>query len=182
MSGTHQSVTDIPCECGTLERLARDARYPIVFDALTGEYQLDSTDGRWRHQLYHCPWCGGCLPSKRDSLFTEPDATELAEVKQLLSGAKTLTDALEALGRPDQSIGCHDMDIPDAYASDDSSEKRQRSAHQYTTRWRTLDLQLIEYDDDSIAYGISGKFKGLPPGQVRKRNWWPPWRRDRPPT
>ena len=83
-------------------------------------------------------------------------------MKQLLSGATTLTDALEVLGRPDQSTDCRDMDIPDVYVSDDSSEKRQRSVHQYTARWKTLDVHVIEYDDDSILYAMSGKFKGLP--------------------
>lgn len=163
MADTFSSVTSIPCACGMVERLARDRRYPIVFDDATGEYQLESVDGRWRHQLDHCPWCGGCLPSKRHTLFTEPDAAEQAEVKQLLSHAKSLAEVVQVLGPPDRSADCAAMEISEGDAPNVGAGKRQRSVHQYTARWTTLDVHVIEFDDGSIGCAISGKFKGAAP-------------------
>jgi len=177
MSGNFRSVTNVPCSCGMPERLARDEPYPVVFDEVTGEYQFERVDGRWRHQIHHCPWCGGCLPSKRHTLFTKPDAAEKTEVNELLSGAKSLADVLHALGSPERSTDCAAMEIPEVYASDVATGKRQRSVHQYTARWTTLDLHIIEFEDGSISYAVSGKFKGESSFPKDKRSWWPPWRR-----
>ena len=77
--------------------------------------------------------------------------------------------AQEGLGRPDRSTDFREMDVPDALASDSPPEKRQRSVHQYTNRWKTLDVHVIEYDDDSISYAISGKRK---PVQRVRMPWW----------
>lgn len=177
MGGIVGSVTSVPCSCDTIKRLARDERYPVICDEVTGEYQLQSVDGRWRHQMYYCPWCGGCLPSKRHMLFTEPDATEKAEVAELLSGARSIADVFHALGAPQRSTNCAAMGIPDEYASNAGWGKRQRSLHQYTARWSTLDLHIIEFDDGSVSYAVSGKFQGPSEPSKISSSWWPPWQR-----
>ena len=179
MSGTFDSVTETHCQCGTPGRLAKDSRYPIVFDSLVGEYGLDGIDGRWRLCLYHCPWCGGRLPSRRHTLFTDPDPAESAKAAEILSGAKTLDAVVEALGKPDRTSDCDGLDVPEF---GENSEKRQRSVHQYLNRWTTLDLHVIEYDDNSIRYAISGKYNGPEGTEQHKSRWWPPWPFNRPPT
>jgi hypothetical protein len=161
-----------------LERLVRDKRYPVVFNDVTGEYQLESIDGRWRHEIYHCLWCGGCLPSKRHTLFTEPDPAEQADVVGLISQAKTLAEVVKALGDPDRSTNCSAMEVPEPYALNAASGKRERSIHEYTARWKTLNVVVREFDDGSVDWVIAGKFKGLPAAPKRRLSWWWPWRRE----
>ena len=70
---THDSVTEIPCACGTLQRLAEDSEVPVEFDQRLNEFHFTFRGGDGSPaflMIYHCPFCGGALPeSKHDSLY-----------------------------------------------------------------------------------------------------------------
>jgi hypothetical protein len=172
-----QHLTDVPCRCGVPEQLSRDDRYPIVFDSTTGEYQLASYDGHWRHQMYHCLWCGGRLPSTRQDLFTEPDAAEAAGIQDLLRAAASVPDVLRILGVPDNTYECSESGGPGQVIREGGSARRQTRVYQYTTRWKSLDLHILEYSDGFFSYAISGKYRGGRPSSRGERRRWRFWDR-----
>ena len=105
---TQMSVTDVPCECGYLQRAAEDSISPIKFDTQLNEYNVEiplSPDGKMSMRLYHCPMCGGVASeSKRHTLFTAVTEAEISRLYQEISHLKTVQDIERALGASDEEF------------------------------------------------------------------------------
>ncbi len=143
------------CECGHPDRWVVDPHFPVEFDEKMNEYQLVHEGAR--AVMHYCFWCGGRLPeSKRGSFFTTPDAAEVAEVESLLRGAKSHEDVLHILGPPDE---IRDM------AGGESDMKgrilaRWEQHYRYSTRWKTLVLQVPVILEGRFRYSIHGHYLG----------------------
>lgn len=102
---TYASVTDVVCQCGHMETLARDPAMPIRFDADLNEYRIEYVTPKGDIAaifVYHCIFCGGAMPpSKRDKLFESIPAEEKARLQQLVAQLKTAEDVLRVMGTPD---------------------------------------------------------------------------------
>jgi len=113
--------------------------------------------------MYYCFFCGGKLPqSKRTSLFTEPSEKEARDVSRILAKARSIKDALRAMGEADEV-----RDTP-------LSEQKGASAkyvrhHVYSSRWKSLDLTVREREDGSFDVAYTGKYKGDKSSSKRKR-------------
>jgi hypothetical protein len=109
---TFASVTEELCTCGFLQEEADNPSSPIVYDSQLNEYHFEypspCADGergpdKAMLMIYHCPFCGGAAPdSKRDLLFAVIPVEEERRLYQLFHGIKTLNDAIQVLGPPDQ--------------------------------------------------------------------------------
>jgi len=170
---TFASVTDAPCKCGYLRRVADDARQPIVFDKLTGEYHFlyreGDAAGYSTLTLYHCPFCGGAAPkSKRASLFHVIPPEEERRLGELLDGIASIRTALRKLGKPD-------YDDPRGTGV----QMPERAGHAPTTQWfRTLryeklskvaDVWVTERADGRASWRLQGKQKKLRGRRGRSR-------------
>lgn len=144
------------CACGFPAMWARSEHFPIRFEEETGEYQV--VHGPPEHRgcfiMRFCFLCGGQLPSRRASLFMDPDPDELNSVRVLLHDAQSSTEVLDRLGPPDNVQDW--VDDPTGLFPADSVMNWKRSLL-YTRRWKTLDLQVFEMPDGTVTYGTSGK-------------------------
>jgi hypothetical protein len=94
----HASVTNKPCTCDLLQRVANDPFYPIVFDTDTNEYHFTWNDGALL-VIGHCPFCGGAAPeSKRALLFAQIPGPEESRLAKLLKGVTSMDDAINRFG------------------------------------------------------------------------------------
>src|SRR5262249_40063807 len=108
---TFASVTSKPCACGFLQEQADDPSSPIVYDAELKEYHFEYPNpcgggecesDKAMMMIYHCPFCGGAAPaSKRALLFSVIPRDEERRLYQLLGAIKTLGEASQVLGPPD---------------------------------------------------------------------------------
>lgn len=153
------------CHCGTVESLASDRHSPIEYDKKLNEYNLVWRGEKASYRLYFCFFCGGKLPeSKRASLFTEPSAEEMKEVAQILGNVKSIQQALQILGEPDNTVQAPKVSSQDNGKSDVNYKRH----HFYLRRWKTLDLTIRERKDGSIDSAFTGKYKGKPNGSAAK--------------
>ena len=144
------------CECGHPERWAADPTWPVEFDERMNEYNLVH-DGV-KAIMRFCYWCGGRLPdSKRGDFFTTPDETELAEVRALLADAKTAEDVFRILGSPDET---HDWKEPARPSYVDGKTIRWKRTFRYSTRWKTLILDVYDMPDGRISFSTYGHYTG----------------------
>src|SRR5205823_1769898 len=127
--------------------LSSDAQYPIHYDEELNEYNLASLDKRVNYRMYYCFFCGGRLPeSKRASLFTEPGDKEMKEISDILHNVKKIEQAIELLGKPDNTASA-----PQGSPSDDGIDGKVYKRHyRYSKRWKTLDLIIREREDGSF--------------------------------
>jgi hypothetical protein len=160
---TFASVTDAPCKCGYLKRAADDARQPIVFDKLTGEYHFQYREGDANGFstliLYHCPFCGGAAPkSKRASLFHLIPPDEEGRLTKLLDGVTSIRGAIKKLGKAD-----------DDNPRGTGVQMPERAGRAPTMQWfRTLryeklskvaDVWVTERADGRASWRLQGKAK-----------------------
>lgn len=119
-----------------------------------GEFEWVVDSQRWI--VYFCPWCGTRLPeSRRGEAFTHPTNEEIARLRGLVSGARTVQEVLDRLGAPDRRIGPFHVELPGG---------RQRvSVLGYTKLSPTADLQVKETENGSVSISFSGKYIGVPP-------------------
>ncbi|MGH6644100.1 MAG: hypothetical protein ACRED3_15535 [Bradyrhizobium sp.] len=92
------------CRCGNLERLANDPIWPVNFDATTNAYEITGVTehGPARAVVRFCFSCGGtALESKHDQRFAVITPYELSRLTLLCEGVRTLDDALQKFGSPD---------------------------------------------------------------------------------
>ena len=82
------------CECGVVERHAREVTFPISYDEESGLYQIDLPDGG-NITLWRCYFCGGRFPSEKPVVL--PDCTWL---QRRLEGVTSLEGVIERLGAP----------------------------------------------------------------------------------
>jgi hypothetical protein len=94
--------------------------------------------------------------SSRGSLFTEPSAEEMAKIHQELDSARTVDQVIDKLGPPDEQFPPHIADPIDKSVYGMRDIKRQI---RYSSRWETVVLTVLEYDDGKIGFAYSGKYK-----------------------
>jgi hypothetical protein len=165
------------CDCGFPERWARDPSVPIEFNPKVNEYYLVAgTKGGMHHVMHYCFWCGGRLPeSKRGELFTEPAESEMAQVRAVSAEAKSAADVLRVLGEPDATFDWVDTDDPEL-----NGAKKWDKCYRYSSRWKTLVVNVMEFSDGSIEWAVHGHFLGSSgaycgadePGH---KPWWRFW-------
>lgn len=95
-----------------LNKYALRPGFPIQYDTNLGEYQLvySYMEGAdqvvSRMPLKYCPWTGTQLPgSMRDGMFNVVSSNEVLRIEARLQGVKTLNDAKQVLGIPDDATG-----------------------------------------------------------------------------
>jgi hypothetical protein len=148
------------CKCGMPDRFAVDPAYPVKFDAEQQEYNLVG-DGRLVI-MYFCFSCGGRLPeSKRSKYFTTPDDADETEVRKLIGQTKSIEDVLRILGVPDETF--------EGLAFPGVDWKR---TYRYSTKWKSLFLDVQEKDGGTIEFLYGGRFVGK-----RLRGRLSQWRR-----
>jgi hypothetical protein len=154
---TFASVTEVPCTCGYLGRLAERPKLPIKFNELFNEYYITSgstEQDRVEIAIYHCPFCGGAAPeSRRGEFFATISDDEAKRLWVLVSGVKTLDDAFRILGTPD----C------------DQPVKLPEGMHYKATRVLTYsrlstvaEVQVTVHSNNEVEVTIAGKYKGAP--------------------
>jgi hypothetical protein len=149
------------CGCATVESLASHRQCPIEYDEKLNEYNLVSLDKKVRYRMYYCFFCGGKLPeSKRGSLCTAPSDNEMKEVTEILTRVRSIQQAMEVLGKPDETTSA-----PKASSRDNGiSGMAYTRHHRYLRRWKTLDLTLREREDGSFDGAFTGKYRGATKG------------------
>lgn len=165
---TYASLTDQRCECGYLQRAADDPDSPIVYDARLNEFNFeypsvpgDGDEGtKSMLRIYHCPFCGGAAPeSKRDLLFAAVTLEEENRLGELLTGIKTLDDAIRKLGDPDR-------DEPDGVTQKtperDGNPPIIESFRSivYCGLSNTADVHIIDYRQNGVGIRLQGKCLG----------------------
>jgi hypothetical protein len=139
----HRSVVD-GWDSSPLSEYALRTNFPIIFDTLTGEYQLSYVESKSAEGEMHvkmpiqfCPWSGEELPkSKRGELFFAPNQREIEQAMSAIRNCRTLRDVKAVLGDPDFEI------------QPSETVKRQWT---YSNRWKTIELMIQENSDDSIS-------------------------------
>jgi hypothetical protein len=155
------SKTDLPCDCGYLDRAAKDPDHPIEFDARLNEFNVIHAGGRFR--IYHCPFCGGKAPeSIRAILFSQVSREEQDRLFRIADTCKNLDDVVASIGPPDRdapmgsSVGKPELDgqPPRAFAL------RRLT---YARLSDSADLHFDLHPDGRVAsYSVSGKYLGTP--------------------
>jgi hypothetical protein len=155
------SKTDLPCDCGSLDRAAKDPDHPIAFDARLNEFNYVREDAKFR--IYHCPFCGGKAPeSLRSSLYSQVSRHEQERLFRVADPCRNLQEVIASLGTPD-------IDVPmgswegkpehDGQASQVSAYRRLT----YTKVSDSADLSFDLHPDGRVAsYSVGGKYVGLP--------------------
>ena len=158
---TFASVTDVQCTCGYLQRSSERPELPIVFDERTNEFHVVWPSENEDHPnylvVYHCPFCGGTAPeSKRDTLFAAISDAEARRLNELLAAIKTVGDAIEKLGPPDQDFP-HGASTHTPEKDGNAPDTRYFRTLRYSHLSETVDVQLIVYRDDRVELSFFGK-------------------------
>jgi hypothetical protein len=95
--------------------------------------------------------------STRSKLFTEPSQEEMDTIQRLLSSARTIDAVIEKLGPPDERFPA---DVADPIDKSLYGARDIKTGLRYSTRWVTVVLTVLEYEDGKIAFAYSGKYKG----------------------
>jgi len=150
-----ESAQERACECGRPAKMVADPKVPVEFDERMNEYHL-VRDGA-RTIMRYCFWCGGRLPeSKRGTFFTAPNKAEKDEVFLLLRDAKSLDDVFRILGPPDATV-----DAPGGMSGRGISV-HWKKMHKYSTRWKSLVLEVPDLPDGHRHWHIGGHYLGAP--------------------
>jgi hypothetical protein len=158
---TFASKTDLTCECGTLDRAAKDPDLPFEFDARLNEFNLVHGLGRMR--IYHCWFCGGKAPeSLRAALFSQVSREEYQRLFRIADACKNVSDVIAFLGPPDR-------DVPMGSQSgkrEAEGQPPQMAAYRHLTYAKLSDSADLNFDlhpDGRVAsYSVSGKYVGTP--------------------
>jgi hypothetical protein len=160
-SPRHSSVTDTACTCGYLERAANDPDLPIAFDACLREYhfwyQVPGDEMPSFLVIYHCPFCGGAAPkSLRASLFHVVPEAERARLLKRFEMIRTLRDAEEQLGKPDED---NPHGSTSRYPEEGSCPPRDEIHRTYLYRSlsEVAEVVFTEHADGNVSTTFSGK-------------------------
>jgi len=157
-------VTDLACQCGLPQSASEEPESPVVFDAKMGEYRFTHSGGGYA-VIYHCPWCGGALPaSKRASLFETITQAELDRLLQLTAHLKTVTDAIDAFGRPDEEQA-QGMTIRVLTTEDQPSRVTTHRTLTFRNVSETADVILTDHAPDRVSFTFVGKERPLGPSK-----------------
>jgi hypothetical protein len=165
-----QSVTSKPCGCRYLESAAAEPGTVIVYDDRMGEYQLKRPDGSGSGPIYHCPFCGGAAPkSKRASFFARVTWAEVARLKRLTAGIKTVAEAIDKFGTPQQGHP-EGMTIQTPASDTEPSKTTSYRVARFTQLSKTADVDLIDYGVKGIKFTFQGKYLGDKKGAASARH------------
>jgi len=169
---TFASVTEEPCTCGFLPEQADDPTSPIVYDPQMNEYRFEYPNpcgegecGQAKASLmiYHCPFCGGAAPAPaRDLLFAVIPPEEEHRLYGLLSGIKTLDEAIRVLGPPD---GDNPSGLTEEQREREGTAPTVESFRtlRYSGLSETADVCLAETRAGGAHFWLQGKYLGPPP-------------------
>jgi hypothetical protein len=152
---TYASKTDAPCDCGLLDRAAKDPKLPIEFDAKLNEFHVVCAQGFMT--IYHCPFCGGKAPESlpRDLFKRIPDE-EARRLLGLNKDFKNADEVIAALGPPDadQPLG-----VVIEHHEPDGRPPRA-TAHRVLVCTRlseAADVYVTVYPGDGVEFALQGK-------------------------
>ena len=146
------------CRCGYPQKWLANPSIPVERDQLTGEFVFVHGDGRWRHVMRFCFWCGGRLPLPDHSqLFATVDAFERAEALDLANECRSISDVRRRFGAPDRSQEMTDLSVERYVQAAYPDADMPARFHHYLNRWKTLDVQIGEFANGAISIGISPK-------------------------
>jgi hypothetical protein len=163
METMRPSKTDIPCDCGYLERLANDPDMPVQFDARMNEFHfVYGPSGLGKLNIYHCPMCGGKAPeSRRAAQFAQLSAEERNRLFNLTNPLKTVSDVIATLGEPDHDRPTGTIVTTPEKEGQPPETKAYRTLT-YTNLSETADVCVIVYPTQLVAFSFRGKFLGDP--------------------
>jgi hypothetical protein len=155
------SKTDLPCDCGYLDRATKDPDHPIEFDVRLNEFNFIHAGGKFR--IYHCPFCGGKAPeSVRATLFSRVSRDEQERLFRIADAFKTFDEVVALIGHPD-------VDVPmGSWAGtpqpDDEAPRTSAFRHvTYSKLSESADLHFDLHPDGRVAsYSVSGRYLGTP--------------------
>jgi hypothetical protein len=155
---TFASKTDLACDCGALDRAAKDPDLPIEFDAGLNEFTLVHGLGRMR--IYHCWFCGGKVPeSLRGTLFAQIPNQERDRLFALVTGVTTVSDLIARLGEPDRdSAQGLVIEVPEHDGQAPTVKARRLLV--YSKLSEVAYVQAEVYPEDSVAISLQGKYIG----------------------
>ena len=151
---------DLPfCDCGWLERAARDGTCAIHFDPELNEYHLTATDGG-SFLIYHCPFCAGRAPeSLRAQMFATVSPEEATRLHRLTQNLKTEKQVLKLLGVPTEIFDPGEMNFaPDK--DDKPGEIRAWKSLRYANYSDTATINVNVDRHGKVHTLLSGKYLG----------------------
>jgi hypothetical protein len=164
---TALSVTDAPCQCGSLERDARDPGFPVRYDAEWNDYYLDLTLSKGTKLsliIYHCPMCGGVASeTKRDGAFAALTKAERLRVHGLIRGVKTVEHIIRAFGPPDRDSNELPDDLPVSMRTIPGTDSQQVGPLRQLTYEHlsdTAEVQFTIYSNGKVDRLITPKYIG----------------------
>jgi hypothetical protein len=152
------SKTELTCDCGALDRAAKDPELPIEFDARLNEFHL--VYGRGRRLLDHCWSCGGKAPeSLRGTLFARISRQEQDRLLALVPDVTTVSELIARLGPPDSdsSQGVV-LESPEQDGKAPTAEARRLLVHANLSEVAYLSAEVNA--DDRVAISLQGKYIG----------------------
>jgi len=149
------------CQCHLMEVLSDHPAYPIEYCSRTRTFELIYGNGLGRHRLYYCFDCGGNLPEEDYSTRPVPDEREQAEAESIMSSALTVAEVVSALGPPDEEIPWSEgpgteiyEELAKRYPDQYAPGRNWLRCLRYSKRWRSLLLDILEYEGGEIEYSI----------------------------
>lgn len=162
---TDVSVTETPCACGYLGRIAGDARYPVRFDAQYNEYYFDHklpAGATVSMVLYHCPMCGGVASqSRRDESFASLSQEEASRLQALIGDVNSVQEIERSLGAPDLDKTVRPpAELGLTQPRTKAPETKSIRVLTYNRLSKTADVQFIVYSNNKIERAITPKYLG----------------------
>ena len=162
---TFSSVTEQPCECGYLQRMADDPDFPIAFNGYLYEFEYPEPlegqpDGKATLQIYHCPFCGGKAPaSHREPCFAQISTAEASRLDELLGDLKDIAEVIRVLGPPDADFA---QGVVHRVLERDGQPPARTSYRSLTYQELspTVDVVFVDYVECGIRYRLQGKWLG----------------------
>lgn len=157
---TKWTKTDVPCDCGFLDRLADDPDLPVRFDEEMNEFHFiysSSRGGEGHLLIHHCFFCGGKAPaSRRPSFFRAISRAEQDRLWALLKPMKALADVVSAWGQPDQDLDPGTDVMTPEKDGEPGTIQRFRTL-EYSHLSETAVVSVRVYPDDRVGFALHGK-------------------------
>jgi hypothetical protein len=154
---TFASVTTKPCKCRWAEDVTAEPDNAVAFDNKANEYQFLTRKGG-SLTIYHCPFCGGVMPSsRRAEPFAYITEVERQRLAALTSGLKSVADVIRVLGKPNR-------DHPSGLVVRNPAKGRHPptvTSYRVLTYTRvsgTADVAVTDCGPDGIRFSFQGKY------------------------
>ncbi len=126
------------CDCGVFDSFLSSLGEGVKLDSDNRCYILPA--GNRLYSMRYCPFCGRKLFDNSDCLYSSFDADELAEAKQKGLSIRSIKEAIETLGKPDQML-VNPIPGHTKFAA-------------FKNGWTSLELCVSELDDGSFQLSI----------------------------